>query len=39
MALGLASIAVHRVVEPLGRGELEMHGLSRKWPEAGGDEQ
>ena len=39
MTLGLASIAVHGVVEPLGCGELEMHGLSRKRPEAGGDEQ
>ena len=37
--LGLTAIAVERVVEALGRRELEMHGLAGKRPEARGDEQ
>src|SRR5271165_2139219 len=37
--LGLAAIAVHRVVEALRRRELEMHGLAGERTEARGDEQ
>jgi hypothetical protein len=31
--LRLASVAIHGVVEPLGRGELEVHGLPGERPE------
>ena len=35
----LAPVTVHGIVEALGRGELEMHGLAGERAEARGDEQ
>ena len=39
MALGLAAIAVDGVIEAFRRGELEVYGLARERPKAGGDEE
>ena len=36
VAFRLAAVAIHRVVEALGRNELEMHGLAGEWAEAKG---
>ena len=39
MALRLPAVAIHRIVEALGRSELEMHGLTGKWTQTGSDEE
>ena len=39
MALRLPAVAIHRIVEALGRSELEMHGLAGKWTQTGSDEE
>src|SRR5271156_70729 len=39
VAVRLAPIAVYRVVESLGRGELKVYGLTGKRSKAGRDEQ
>jgi len=39
MPLGFAPVAIPGVIEPLGRGELEMNGLARERPEARANEQ
>ena len=39
MPLGFPAVSIHGVIEALGCGELEMHGLAGERAEARGDEQ